>query len=131
MVSRLPPAIHDRIDITGRVPPSTLLAEHQRSQIIFVPSRWESFHISSAEALCCGASVVASPALPSFIDFASAQSGTISTSRSVADLVEAACAEIRAWREKRRNPEQISRHWQSILSATAVGKTLIHGFDTL
>ena len=131
LTSSLAAPIRDRIEIAGRVGPSTLLAAYRRCQMIFVPSRYESFHIAAAEALCCGASVVGSPALPSFIDFTSAQSGTISTSRSVEDLVAAACAEIRAWQENRRDPEQISRHWRNIVSATAVGRTLVQSFTTL
>lgn len=125
LVARLEPAVRERIEISGPVPPARLLEEYRRGQIVFAPSRYESFHIAAAEGLCCGASVVGSPALPSFIDFASAQSGTVATSRSVSALVEACDAEIQAWRDGRRDPVQISRHWRGIVSATAVGKTLV------
>lgn len=131
LASRLEPAVRERIEISGPVPPARLLEEYRRSQIVFAPSRYESFHIAAAEGLCCGASVVGSPALPSFIDFAGAQSGTVSTSRSVNHLVEAVGAEIQAWRDGRRDPAQISGHWRGIVSATAVGKTLVEMFPKL
>lgn len=125
LADRLEPAVRERIEISGPVPPARLLEEYRRGQIVFAPSRYESFHIAAAEGLCCGASVVGSPALPSFLDFAGAQSGTVSTSRSASALVEAAGAEIQAWRDGRRDPAQISRHWRGLVSATAVGKTLV------
>jgi glycosyltransferase involved in cell wall biosynthesis len=131
LVSRLPLSIRTRIEISGPVPPVVLLSAYRCSQIIFVPSRYESFHIATAEALCCGASAVGPPALPSFIDFVGAQSGTLSTTRSVADLVDATSAEIRAWQEKRRDPEKISRFWRDAVSATSVGRTLIESYETL
>ena len=131
LASTLDLSVRERIQIHGRAAPSSLVEAYRRSKIIFVPSRYESFHVAAAEALCCGVSVVGSPALPSFIDFAGAHSGTIATSRSVADLVDAAGAEITAWQEQRRDPQQISHHWRNIVSATAVGKTLVREYDTL
>lgn len=131
LASRLEPAVRDRIEISGPVPPARLLEEYRRGRIVFAPSRYESFHIAAAEGLCCGASVVGSPALPSFIDFAGAHSGTVSTSRSVDALVEAVGAEIQAWREGRRDPAQISSHWRNIVSATAVGKALVAMLPTI
>jgi glycosyltransferase involved in cell wall biosynthesis len=129
--SSFEPAVRERIQIHGRVAHTELFAAYQRARIIFVPSRYESFHIAAAEALCCGASVVGSPALPSFVDFTAAESGTLATSRSADDLVHALCAEVRAWEENRRDPERISQRWRNIVSASAVGQTLIGCYHEL
>ena len=51
-----PENVKDRIEILGFVEREKIKALLSDAKIFFVPSRWESFSIASAEALCTGCS---------------------------------------------------------------------------
>jgi len=55
-----------RLSIVGRVPTEELVRLYQRATLVAVPSRYEGFGLPAAEAMACGAPVVAcrSGALP-------------------------------------------------------------------
>jgi glycosyltransferase involved in cell wall biosynthesis len=60
----------DRIRITGRVETAELVRLYRRATIVAVPSLYEGFGLPAAEAMACGAPVVASAAgaLPEVIE---------------------------------------------------------------
>lgn len=123
----LDPALHSRIHLRGRLDPAELAALWSRVQVGWCPSAFESFHIASGEALCCGASVVASdsPSLSSFRWFTGEGDGRLAASDDTQGHVEAIVAELAAWREGRRSAEEISRRWSARLHAPAVAGMLV------
>jgi glycosyltransferase involved in cell wall biosynthesis len=52
----------DRLRLVGRVEIETLVALYRRAGLVVVPSRYEGFGLPAAEAMACGAAVVASSA---------------------------------------------------------------------
>lgn len=123
----LDPALRSRIHLRGRLDPADLAAMWSRVQVGWCPSAFESFHIASGEALCCGASVVASdsPSLSSFRWFTGEGDGRLAASDDAAGHVDAIVAELAAWREGRRSADDISRRWSARLHAPAVAGMLV------
>ena len=120
----------NRFSAVGGLSRDAVLREMQRARILLATSRYESFHIAAAEALCCGATVVAPPGLPSFSYFASEGSGVIADSRGVPALSAALTDEIRKWEEGSRSADVISRVWGRRLTATTWINTLLQRLAT-
>lgn len=129
LASTCPASVRARIDIRGPVPFSTLEAMYAEAQVLFLASRFESFHLAAAEALCAGCSVAGPPHLPSLPWFCSRDSGTTACGGSARDLEHALCEEIQAWSEGRRNPAEISSHWRRQLLASHVAQKLLALLD--
>ena len=124
-LARLPQAVAERVQVLGHVPHRELVPLLQASQIVLCTSRSESFHLVAAQGLCCGASVVGPAVLPSFVHFASADSGTVAPDRSDAALVAATRAELAAWSAGRRKPADISKLWRSRLTSVQMAARLM------
>jgi glycosyltransferase involved in cell wall biosynthesis len=122
-----PPAIRNRLILTEHLDRNELRDHYLTSRILLCPSRYESFHISSAEALCCGCSVVVAkhPLLASTGWFTTRQSGTLAASRSHSDLLSALRAEADAWESGQRSAIAISAAWSGELQAPSVASHLI------
>jgi hypothetical protein len=110
---RLPLPVRNRVEVVGAVPNESIAALYQKSRILFLSSRYESFHRASGEALCCGCSVVGPSAIATVPYFCSCASGTAAASRRAADLEDALCMEMDVWDDGRRDPAQISAHWRT------------------
>lgn len=119
-LARQPEAVRKRVTVAGSVPHLDLVPAIQQAQVILCTSRSESFHIASAEGLCCGCSVAGPVEIPSMHWFTSEQSGTLATDRSDARLAEALVKELAAWRTGMRDAAQISATWRSRFTARAV-----------
>jgi glycosyltransferase involved in cell wall biosynthesis len=52
----------DRVHVAGRVPVQELVALYRRAALVVVPSRYEGFGLPAAEAMACGAPVIATAA---------------------------------------------------------------------
>ncbi len=120
--------LEDRFSFVEALDRPSLCKHYASSRILFCSSRYESFHISSAEALCCGCSVVVAehPLLSSTAWFTSRDSGTIAKSRRPADLLAALLAEARLWDSGQRSAKAISSTWASDLHASSVAQEIMH-----
>jgi hypothetical protein len=118
----------DRVSFIPNLCRNELIQRYQESKILLCCSRYESFHISSAEALCCGASVVTAkhPLLASTAWFTTKQSGTLAETRDRSSIVSALMAETQAWETDLRNPHLISQCWRQELLAPIVAKKIIN-----
>ena len=116
-----------RVSFSAPMRRSELTERYARSRIIFCPSRFESFHISSGEALCCGCSVVVAdhPLLASTGWFTSDHSGTLAPERTRNALSAALLAEASLWDEGARDPGTIATNWSHRLHAGSVAKSLL------
>jgi glycosyltransferase involved in cell wall biosynthesis len=115
-----------RLRLLGQVPNQDLSALLQTTQVALCTSTHESFHIASAEALCCGCSIVAPglPELPSLRWFTGENSGRLAFPNAMS-LAQAVLKELDAWRVKTRSPEAISELWGRRLHADRVAAQII------
>jgi glycosyltransferase involved in cell wall biosynthesis len=120
------PGILDRMVFTAAVSREELLEKYRASKIHLCPSRFESFHIASAEAVCCGASVVVGnhPLLASTSWFTTRESGTLAADLGVPALTAALTDEAAAWEKGKRDPAIISTTWQTALHAHHVASNI-------
>lgn len=111
-----------RIYLHGKVPHETIQDNLKRSRICLCSSSHEGSHVSSEEALCSGASIVAPlrRQLNAMCWYISHDSGQLSVDDSVHGLAETLLLELEAWDMGHRDPVEISRYWRSNLSASAV-----------
>lgn len=118
------------IDVLERVHNHELLALYATSKISFCSSVFESGHIVSEEALCCGCSVVApaSPSLPSMPYYVGRSSGQLGA-RTTEGLGEALCMEIEAWNLGHRDPTEISNFWCEQLRAEKIADRIIASME--
>jgi hypothetical protein len=119
------PACRSRVDIVGRVDHAKLPAFYAESQILLCTSRYESFMIAAAEALCCGCSVVGDARFPSMSYLTGLRSGTVSCDSALRNLQDALMTEISAWQSGDRDPVQISQAWQARLHADRVAAAFL------
>lgn len=124
---RLPPNISQRVLLHGKLPHGEIRCLLQAARILFCPSAYESFHIASAEALCCGCSVVAAdmPAMASFRWFVSRESGTLATTDDAQGHLDALERELALWATGRRDPLAVSETWTATLHADKVAERII------
>ena len=118
------PELRERLQLLPHLAHDSLVSLCCESKILFCASRFESFHIASGEAVCCGCSVVvaAHPLLRSTEHFTSQSSGTVAIRRDHRSLVQALESEAEAWEHGARNPAQISKNWSSQLHAPNVAR---------
>jgi glycosyltransferase involved in cell wall biosynthesis len=118
--------VNERLMFRDEIPHGEMAARYQKSSIILCCSRYESFHIASAEALCCGCSVVVAshPLLASTAWFTTRDSGTVARDRSPCSLVEALSAEARAWESGSRDATAISARWTPSLGAREIAEAI-------
>ena len=121
----------DRIRFHGHISHQLIHIIYQNSKIYFMSSRYESFNIAAAEALCCGCSVVGSAEIASVLFFTGEQSGTASSRQSVPHFLDALNAEVEAWESGNRIPNLISEKWISLVGSTSVGKKVVTCFGTI
>lgn len=120
-----PTALRARLDVLGPVPHDELPALYRTSRVLLMSSRWESFHIAAAEALCCGCSVVCPAHLPTASLFTDTDSGTVAARAAPDDLLAAMDSETRAWDDGARDPLRIAARFGSDFHARAVARRLV------
>lgn len=119
----LPTVAREHISLKGYLANAMLKDVYHRARIICCTSSHESSHIVSAEALCCGCSVVVTN-LPKTLSvlhwYTTRQSGRISEKDTPESLAQALTDENKAWENGERNPEAISSYWKQHFHADKV-----------
>lgn len=114
-----------RVRLAGMIEREELRSVLAEARCLMASSRWETQPIGSLEALCVGTTIVA-PALPGFVALADhGASGTLAKRRDVAELAQAALAEMQLWEQKRRRPVEIVQKWRGQVSNEAVVEGLL------
>jgi glycosyltransferase involved in cell wall biosynthesis len=131
LVRRHAPEIEPFVSVPGYVPHAEMVPIYQQSQIILVPSRSESFHLASAEALCCGSSVVGPACIASMHWFVSAASGSLAIRRNTNGMAAALLEEIEKWRAGKRDPRAISAEWRQRVTAPAVALAVMREVEKI
>lgn len=126
LVVRYAHDVSNRIQVTGRLKHEAILQYELPAKIFICSSRAESMNISSAEALCCGCSIVGPAEIASMHEYTSLRSGTMAWTRRDIDYIDAVNAEIKEWDSGNRDPQAISRYYRSILSPKSIAKELVH-----
>ena len=114
-----------RIRFLGRLEHREISTIYQRAKIFMISSRYESFNIAAAEALCCGCSVVGPADIGSVPFFTGSDSGTSACRQTFEHFLDALNAESDQWKSGGRNPHAISRHWLPKVGATAVAAKVL------
>jgi glycosyltransferase involved in cell wall biosynthesis len=125
--------IREQVSLEGNVSSSTLAAAYQRARVILVSSAYEGCHNASAEAICCGATVVGcrSPFLGVLEWHAGKNSGRLAEQATPDSLSQALLDELDAWNHGQRDPAAISRDWTQELHADRVAARILELFSEL
>jgi hypothetical protein len=126
----LSPVDRSRVLLEGMVPNSELAQAYQRARVMLVSAAFEGCHNSSAEALCCGATVVAcrSPFLGALEWHASKSSGRLARKATGSALAEALLDELSAWDQGERDPKAISQAWTEEMLPDRVARKIVDIF---
>ncbi len=129
-VNSLVPNIKSRISILGPLSPKEIKLHLNHSKIFFSSSRWESFGLAAAEALCSGCTLVG-PDLPPFRYLvAEGKTGTLAKGYSTATLYRALTEEIDLWDQGIRDPKMIATQWQHVLDYRIVAHDVLEAVNT-
>ncbi|MDA7517831.1 glycosyltransferase [Akkermansiaceae bacterium] len=114
------------ITLKGIVPNTEVMRALQRARVSLCTSLHESYHAVSAEALCCGCSVVGPDIaeIPSMKWFTEEGSGTLAP-RTRDGLAEAIVHEMAEWDRGNRDAQTISEQWSKRLHAPEVARLIL------
>ena len=119
----LPPETQAKVNLAGLVPNHMLFDVYNSAKVLLCPSLYESSHIVSGEALCCGASVVSACQpilLRDVVWYTTKDSGTVAKEDTPESLADAILEELRQWEQGHRAPSAIAAHWQPFFHADKV-----------
>lgn len=125
--SSLPLDVSRHIKLKGNIPNQQLRDVYKQAKIILCTSRYEGSHNVSAEALCCGCSVVTTNRPGPLRDvhwYTTKNSGTIAQEDTPESLARAICHELELWNTGKRNPYSIAESWQPFFHPEKVFNTI-------
>jgi glycogen synthase len=116
-----------RVILEGLVANSELVKAYQSARCMLVSAAYEGCHNASAEALCCGSSIVAcrSPYLEALEWHAGENSGRLAAKSTPDSLSKALLDELQAWDSGQRDPETISNTWTKMMHPDRVAERLL------
>lgn len=117
--------IGDRVEILGCLAHDQLLGHLETAKIFFMPSRWESFGMAAAEAVCCGCSIVGTPLAP--LKYLSRQGLSGETAVNFSKQAVSATLFLAAekWERQEYNPREIADFWRKKLDRKIIAKEII------
>lgn len=124
LLNGAPQSIRDRIDVRGYVEHENVKDIVRNARLLFVPSRWESFSIASAEALCAGCSIVGTPA--EALRYLSMQgfSGAIAATFDKEAILAALVQDAAKWDNGNYDPQKIAAFWRPKLDRKTIAKSI-------
>jgi hypothetical protein len=127
----LPHAHGKKVILEGLVPNDQLTEAYQRARVMLVSAAFEGCHNSSAEALCCGATVVAcrSPFLGALEWHVGTSSGRLAPAATGSSLARALLDELAAWDQGLRDPAGISLKWTREMLPDHVARKIVSIFS--
>jgi glycosyltransferase involved in cell wall biosynthesis len=114
----------NRLSVLGVVDHSLLAQRLAEAQILFMPSRMESFGIVAAEALCVGCSIAVTPIESLEYLAADGFSGTVACGFDTSKVKEALLAEVKRWDAGEHSSLEISEYWRARLDRRAIAATI-------
>ncbi len=111
-----PESLKERIHLNGYIRNESLPSIYNRAQVSFCTSYSESTHIASAEAMCCGCSLVIPPrkSLHVLHWYTSHSSGQVAAEDTPESMAQSIVRELDLWESQQRNPREISDYWQDV-----------------
>lgn len=118
----------ERILLKGFANNKELPKIYQSSMVNYCSSQSEGTHIASAEALCCGCSIVTPPReeLNTLHWYASKNSGRVAKEDTPESMAQAIVDELNAWKNGERSANQIAETWQSYFRIDKVFSKIFH-----
>lgn len=112
---KLPQHIKSRLFLMGYALNHTLPEIYNKAQVAICTSRSEGTHIASAEAICCGCSLVIPPrnSLKVLHWYTTHDSGRVADEDTPESMAEAVINELQMWRDNKRSAEHIANFWQA------------------
>jgi glycosyltransferase involved in cell wall biosynthesis len=95
------------------------------SRVLFSASRYESFHLSAAEALCCGCTIVMNDSCPTAPLFAALGGGTVASGTGRHDLLRALLEDAGKWKRGEYDPVEISARCRNFFSPESVARQIL------
>lgn len=122
----LPEGLRERIHMKGFTLSAALKNVYCDAMISFCTSKKEGTHIASAEAMCCGRSIVIPARLSLILPrwYASHDCGAIAKEDTPESLADAILGELHQWETGHRNPQVIAAYWQPFFHADKVMERL-------
>jgi glycosyltransferase involved in cell wall biosynthesis len=124
-------AWRSRVQCLGQLRNIELIGHYQQSQVALCVSRFETAHLASAEAICCGCSIAgpALPQLPCVTYYASKNSGTVAPADDPQSIGRAVLSELALWESGRRNPMVSGQAWAAELHADRVAQRILNHLE--
>jgi hypothetical protein len=125
---KLPESVRTRVILAGIVPNEELANAYRRARVMLVSAAYEGCHVSSAEAVCSGATIVScrSPLLEAVEWHASQQSGRTARRANPPSLTRALLEELEAWDQGQRDPFTIAESWRKVFLPNYVANKLLN-----
>jgi glycosyltransferase involved in cell wall biosynthesis len=111
-----------RVELCGSVSHERLLHALTGVQVLFQPSRFESFSYAAGEALTRGATLVATPFPSAYYFTQHGRFGTVSAGFGRDSLTEALTAELACWDRGERDGKAIAAYWTEELAADRIAQ---------
>ena len=124
LLESAPQSVRDRITVLGFIEHEKIQEKLKNAKLLFVPSRWESFSIASAEALCTGCSIVGTPAEALRYQSMQGFSGSISATFDKKAILAALLQDANKWDQGKYDQEKIAAYWRPILNRKSVAKNI-------
>jgi glycosyltransferase involved in cell wall biosynthesis len=123
-IKDVPQEVADRISISGYVEHEKVKDILRNAKVLFVPSRWESFSIAAAEAVCTGCSIVGTPVEALRYQSMQGFSGSISATFDKKAILAALLQDANKWDQGKYDQEKIAAYWRPILNRKSVAKNI-------
>lgn len=124
LIADAPSDVKDRIEISGYTEHENVKGILRNAKMLFVPSRWESFSIAAAEALCMGCSIVGTPA--EALRYLSMQgfSGTTAATFDKEAILASLLQDSIRWDNDNYEPQKIAAYWRAKLNRHSIAKSI-------